>query len=161
METTDFSDALHSLKKVLDKGEQISLLFIVNKADEIDPEKENLAAMIVSAKDALEKEGFLNPVVIPVSSRAAWLLKKALKGETEWTQKEKTDFALFMSLFGDSGENFCKMAIGFSCDPVIAGNTNAGDGILSVGTKSYSVMAVQKALVNTGIPAVESLLNAL
>jgi ribosome biogenesis GTPase A len=160
METTDFSKALQSLKKLLNREKPFFTLFVVNKADEVDPEKENIAGMIASAKEILEKEAFPNPVIIPVSSRAAWLLKRVLKGETEWTQKEKNDFALFMYLFGDGGENFCKAAIGFSCDPVTIENTNTGEGVLSIGTKSYSVMTIQRALLNTGMPVVESFLNS-
>jgi ribosome biogenesis GTPase A len=160
METTDFNKALLLLKKSTGMRKRFATLFIVNKTDKLDPEKENLVGMMISTKETLEKNGFLNPVIIPVSSRAAWLLKRAQKSEMKWTKKEKSDFVSFMSFFGDNGENFCKATIGFPCDKMTVENINTSEGVLSIGTKSHSAMAIQRALINTGIPVVESFLNS-
>jgi len=160
MQTTDFSDALRSLKMLLDSGQQFDTLFVVNKADAVDPEKENLAAMLADAQESLEKSGFVKPVILPVSSKAARLFKMALKGVTEFTQKEKNDFALFMSLFHDNGENYNKLAIGFSGDIVEYDAVKEDDRILTIGTRTYNALNIQKSLAHTGIPVVEQYLNA-
>lgn len=68
------------------------IIFIVNKADEIDDnEAENLESMAQNVKKYLESNGFENPTVFFVSALSALLATKAFNNH-EMTKKEMRDY---------------------------------------------------------------------
>lgn len=73
------------IKKVADfvkKNKKISLIFALNKVDQIDEEKEDsVEKTVLSTRDYLISNGIEDPQIIPISSLAASLFKKVLNGE--------------------------------------------------------------------------------
>lgn len=73
------------IKKVagfVKKNKKISLIFALNKVDQIDEEKEDsVEKTVLSTRDYLISNGIEAPQIIPISSLAASLFKKVLNGE--------------------------------------------------------------------------------
>jgi GTPase SAR1 family protein len=160
MHTTDFSDSLDDLKKANEKGGNAELLFIINKADNYDYEKESLEKTITDTVDELEKHGFENSAVVPVSSRAARLFKMALHGRTDFTDNEIDDFVRYIRFFTRQENNFGLFAEKISGEALRVtpyASTDNFDVIIE--GKSYKREKITQALFNTGITVIENILN--
>jgi GTPase SAR1 family protein len=160
MFTTDFSNALDKLKKNNDNASKAHIIFVLNKADKFDSEKESLKDMIKFTMSELDKYGFKNPIIMPVSALAARLFKMALKGKTKFTQKERGDFSALMDCFIKDGENLSGLTVGFPDNTDVIKTTDISNDILSIGANTYNTLDIQKALFHTGIPVVENFLNS-
>jgi GTPase Era involved in 16S rRNA processing len=113
LETNDYKEALTSLKAALGNSPATKIIFVANKADAFDSEKESIADCLKNAADFLAGNGFDNPVLIPVSSRAARLLKMENKGLlADLSRKEKFDLQSYKEYFDDEKNNLSKFAIG-------------------------------------------------
>ncbi|MDV7212339.1 dynamin family protein [Azotobacter beijerinckii] len=71
-------------------------LFVANKMDSFDPEKENVPKVLGRVRDYLEKNGISHPQVYPATARLAYLLRKekaALERENadRLTRNEQSD----------------------------------------------------------------------
>lgn len=88
-------DILESKKEMEERTE---VLFLLNKIDQIDIEKENLNEIVSNAKNYLKNIGFRDPKIIPVSAYAAKIFKLALDNNLK-TRKEKKDFYFYYDLF--------------------------------------------------------------
>ena len=65
-------------------------IFIANKIDMLDSEKESVSGVINNVKKYLEKNGIINPLVIPVSAELAKLIRiKRNSGEDALTRRQK------------------------------------------------------------------------
>ena len=97
--TTDEEILLKEIyKKVVNKNE-IPVIFILNKSDCLDSEKENI---IERYRIYLEEIGFKNPVLFPLSSKAARILKMVRNGLYEnLTGKEKKELKVIQTVFSD------------------------------------------------------------
>jgi ribosome biogenesis GTPase A len=156
---TDFSEALDSLKKAL-KGGPAQVLFVINKADIFDPEKESLKKAVAGAAAEIEKHGFENPAVIPVSSKAARLFKMALRGKAAFIGKEMYDFISFFEFFTCPENNFNALATGIP-DKCLRNSEYETGGIpeIVIKEKTYDKEQLKTALNNTGITVIENILN--
>jgi GTPase SAR1 family protein len=161
MLTTDFSNALEDLKKTNKKESRAQVLFVLNKADSYDSEKESLKEAITDTLEELEKHGFNKPIVVPVSSLAARLFKKALHGRSNFTENERDDFSRYVRFFSRPENNFRLLAEGVSGKILqdTAYKTKRISKITLEG-KNYERDLIVKALFNTGIPVIEYFLNA-
>ncbi|MDR1218210.1 MAG: hypothetical protein LBK73_01215 [Treponema sp.] len=56
-------------------------MFVINKADSYDSEKESLKETIRDVLDKLKRHGFDNPMVVPVSSRG-----QTIQESVAWTK---------------------------------------------------------------------------
>ena len=65
------------------------VLFVLNKVDELNPEKEEVAEIFQNMKNYLELHGFHKPLICPVSSQAGWMAKRELQGELNETEQWK------------------------------------------------------------------------
>ncbi|MDR1073526.1 MAG: hypothetical protein LBL45_07615 [Treponema sp.] len=74
-------------------------MFVINKDDSYDSEQASLKETIMDVLDELKRHGFDNPMVVPVSSRAARLFKKALYGRSDFTENETDDFFRYIRFF--------------------------------------------------------------
>jgi GTPase Era involved in 16S rRNA processing len=160
MHTTDFSGSIEDLKKANTKGSNGKILFVINKADCYDPKKESVRKMIEDTLVELEKFGFKNPSVIPVSARAARLFKMALHGRTYFTENEIDDFVRYIRFFTRPENNFNLLGAGIPGEAAqdIQYASSGKDDIVIEGI-SYEREQITKALFNTGIPVVENILN--
>lgn len=78
LRTTD--DKRH-LEFVRNNVRNVPVLFVVNKIDAFDLEDEDVKDALNTQRKYLEEMGFQNPILCPVSSRAAYLAKKHMTGE--------------------------------------------------------------------------------
>lgn len=69
-------DAFH-LSVVKSQLGRAKILFVINQIDNINFEEENYLHMIENQRDFLISKGFRDPIICPVSARAAYIAKKS------------------------------------------------------------------------------------
>lgn len=100
--TTDERDMLKELYENLISVQNIPVLFILNKADCIDEEKEDISQIVKRYREYLEEIGFKNFEIFPMSAKAARLLKMARNCSAErLTGREKIELKAIESEFVD------------------------------------------------------------
>jgi GTPase Era involved in 16S rRNA processing len=67
------------------------VVFIINKIDHLISEDDNLFDVIENQRRFLNSKGFRNPVICPVSSRAAYLVKKSQYEELNRIERKELD----------------------------------------------------------------------
>jgi ribosome biogenesis GTPase A len=160
MFTTDFSEALEDLKKANNESGKARVFFVINKADSYDAKKESLGSMVADTANHLDKCGFENFVMVPVSARAARLFKMALHGRTEFTEDETDDFSHYIKFFQRPENDLNLLATGLATK-----QTNnkdyavSGDSEIVIAEKSFNQTSIINAHVYTGIPFIENVLN--
>jgi len=160
MHTTDISDALYDLRNTNEKGSNAKVLFVINKADSFDPEKESLKKMIDITLDELKKHGFDDPVIIPVSSEAARLFKMVLQGKPHFTEDECDKFSKYYKYFYRPEYSFNMLATNVFDDLLMSTKYETSKECeIVIEGKSYENCKIKQALFNTGIPVVENILN--
>lgn len=116
--TNDERILLSELLQVVIEPTKIPVLFILNKADELDEEKESIEDIQKRYVDYLKEIGFKEPKLFLLSAKAARLLKMAKNGRTEnLTAREKSDLKAAIAEFTDlhdfsgGGERKCESEI--------------------------------------------------
>jgi len=71
------TDEEYHLEVVREQMDYVKIIFIMNKADQLISEDDNVMNAIESQRKFLISKGFQNPVICPVSARAAYLVKKS------------------------------------------------------------------------------------
>jgi ribosome biogenesis GTPase A len=157
----DFSVALDNLKRTNEEGSKAEIIFVVNKADCYDPQKESLKKTLDETVEILKERGFDVPVIIPVSSRAARLFKMALRGKEErFTENETDDFARYVRFFSQPENFFNHLAIGIPDTLLYYTEYETMEKAeISIDGKTYERREINRALFNTGIPVIENFLN--
>lgn len=108
------NDEATLLKQVISNTKDKPVLFVLNKADQLDPESgETTATHMKLAVAFLKEHGVERPIVIPASARAASLIKASLLG-TKLSRKEERDLNFYMDWFGLQENDLTKHAIGIS-----------------------------------------------
>jgi GTPase SAR1 family protein len=161
MYISDFQEVVLSLKNILTQRPSVKLLFVINKADNFDAEKESIQALVKNAAEELEKYGFKTPIVVPVSSRAARLFKMALKGNINFSENEIDDFTHYLRFFSRFENNFNLLPTGVP--EKFKYNTKyptKGKSEIVIEGNTYDRDQITAALFNTGIAVVENMLNA-
>ena len=69
------------ISKIWKKCKNVDILFVINKLDEFDTEKEDIHESLKNAVQDIETIGFANPVVIPISAKVAQLSQLVLEGK--------------------------------------------------------------------------------
>ena len=152
--TTDENSLLSELHEYALDRHGIKFMFVLNKADSIDTTKENIAVVIDRYKGFLSEKGFANPTICPVSSRAARLIKMALKGNAElFSESERDDFPIVVRRFTK------RLALG--SEEGRPQQTADGDSQILVDGESYSVASLHTALAHTGILGVEAAIEKI
>ena len=77
----DDEKLLKILALYLRKNQAIKILFVMNKIDVLDREKESIEECVQNVRRYLQNCGFENPNIIPISAVAALLFKKVLNHE--------------------------------------------------------------------------------
>lgn len=76
----DDRSLLEKIKVALDKDSHKEIIFLLNKADCLDPEKgETLDKVVKNTQDYLLKIGFKNPIIIPTFAHYALIAQKVLR----------------------------------------------------------------------------------
>lgn len=126
------------------------MIFVVNKADQLDIEREPLEDIVAYTREYLSANGFENPDIIPVSALAATLFKKVLAGD-ELTRREYRSFIDLYDLYGPKDFNLRSYAITKDLpdqhkEVIIKNNT-------------YKVSDLLRAVENTGIKSLEEIIQ--
>lgn len=143
------------------------LIFLVNKMDQFDVDKENLSDVIANTVRYIKLAGIEKPVVLAVSAYAARLLKTALNGGP-LTKKETKDFRFFYELFQDKhydltkychyNDNFFQfLNVQYDGQPHMSNPASE----LLIDNKVYQTEYIIKALNYTGILQLEKILHNL
>ena len=105
--TNDLLDLLEQTFEIT-KNRNIQMVFVLNKIDAIDTQRESLGEIIKNTKKFIQKTGFKNPKLIVTSAKAAKLFKMVLDGcFDKFSKHEKRNFDLFLDIFlKDSIRNF-------------------------------------------------------
>lgn len=98
LSTTDEEHHLETVKGIIGRAR---VIFILNKADQLITDDESITKSIENQRKFLASKGFKNPVICPVSSRAAYLAKRSCRGELSWY--EQRELQNFIDKFEFSG----------------------------------------------------------
>ena len=139
---------LLQLADALRKKPHLSALFVINKTDSIDTEKEeSLEGLVRDVRCYItENSGIQQPEVIPVSALSAHLFKQVLKREP-LTRKDARRFKEAFELYCPQGLDLTAFAV--TRDFPAPGET------VEVGGTAYRASDIMGALANTGIPYLE------
>ncbi|SUT92573.1 dynamin family protein [Actinobacillus lignieresii] len=87
----DDRSLLEKIHKELEKDKNKEIIFLLNKADELDEEKnEGLDSAVLHAKTYLEKIGFSHPVILPTAANYALVINKVINNE-KLTRSQRAD----------------------------------------------------------------------
>ncbi len=152
--TNDERELLSELLKKVVSPKTLPVLFVLNKADAIDPEKEELSQIITSYEKYLAELGFVNVTVLPVSSKAARLLKMARNGRAErFTARESKAFAEMFDTFTEL-HDFSGGESTYSVDL-------ESENRITVGSREYPLSKIRSALECTGLLQIEKYIEEL
>lgn len=154
--TTDNHIFLEKMKNVISKKEKVEIIFLVNKVDSFDHEKEDdILVFLKDIHNELVECGFKRPVVIPVSANAARLFKMGLQNQ-KFSKKEIFSFMSAYEMF------FCgEVDLNSFSNVEVLPNTEfvTDASTIQVGDRTYSKNDIQIALRRTGVTLVESLIE--
>lgn len=144
--TYDDQKLLEMVRAVLTANPKLQIIFVLNKADAIDIERESLEQVMENSVSYLRENGFEQPCVFPISAKAALLFRKAKNG-AEFTKREAISFWFCY-------ERFRPQVLPLSS---YVSSPQRGDhsDTRTVGRKSCTLRELCAALENTGLPAVE------
>ena len=134
------------LNEVLQKQENRKIIFILNKIDELDPDRESVQEIISNSVNYLKQAKIDAPVIYPCAGRAALILKKALYGK-ELTKDETRKLSWLYDMFINDELNLNYK----SRTPIKYWLKRS----LKINGKLYKPRKLYKALVNTGLIAFE------
>lgn len=151
MGINDDKKLLSLLKAKVDNNKNISVLYVINKIDQLDLENESIEDFVLQTKQYVESNGLKVDNIIPVSALSANLFKKVLKGKS-LTRKEKHDFAICYDLYKTTDIKMTSYAI----------TTDLPDqfDVISLGKTEYKVSDIKAALDNTGLPYLEKIIQS-
>lgn len=116
--TTDEEQHLEVVKKNLGRSK---IVFVMNKVDKLLTEDDNVVESIDKQKKFLMSKGFKNPIICPVSSRAAFLAKKSQRDTLSRIEKREIEYYLFKFEQQSLSTYYEQELI---CAPILADNEN-------------------------------------
>lgn len=146
----DLELMLHIREKIMKPENKLKILFVVNKIDEFDLQKEDIEETMNSIYEYIEENGIKNPTVVPVSALAAKLFRQAINGE-KLTRREKREFENYYDLFKSNDYSLNKFAY----------MDSEKNKTIEINGEIFSEYDVLKAINNTGINLVENIINKL
>lgn len=129
---------------------RVNILFVINKIDSLDTEKENIMDIVRETKKYIESHGFKNPVIYPISALAAKALRMILYHK-EMTRRERRQIEDIYNTYCSKDNNMMDYAI---IDEISDETYEIGDNIVSA-------QAIRKAIDNTGITFIEKKIESL
>jgi len=155
--TTNERYLLTELYEKIVKPQNPKVIFIINKADSFDSEKENLSAHCETLRDEISSIGFAaNSAIIPVSAKYARLLKMVLSDKAnKLTGKEIRDLITGISLLKE--DSSIVSAVNNTDIPA----KEEDSSVITIGNKTFTAQELKQALHNTGFTAVETALELI
>lgn len=145
---------LRKVKGHLDRCPDLRVLFVINKMDSLDPEKEDLIETIGEAADYFKAHGIKAPVIIPVSAEAALLFKKALSGRA-MSETEGDALGYFYKRYSKGLER------SRDCRALVWQEEIQSAPPVFIDGESYSPAALAAALEQTGLPTLERAIESV
>lgn len=152
LSTNDDAHLLRLVADIMSKGGKQSkdrFLFVVNKMDVFDPEKENIENALDSVKSYLEKNGIHDPKLFPVSARMAYLLRK----QGELTRLERNDKTSIAELLLEIPSMAFPQYMSVSPSVMSAMQEKAQHD------EALQDKNMWRALLNSGLPGVEAVID--
>jgi GTPase Era involved in 16S rRNA processing len=146
----DLELLIHINDKVKKTKGKLKILFVVNKIDEFDLEKEDIKETMKEIQNYLINNGINEPQIVPISALAAKLFKMALNERT-LTRRELREFDRYYDLFKPKGYDLTKYALVKDLDDQ--------DKHIKVGENTLKKGNILRAIENTGICFVEELIE--
>lgn len=163
--TEDNYDFMETIHEFFVKRKEAKIIFLLNKIDSFDTDKaDDINSVIDNVREEIEKAGFKEPMIIPISSNGARLFKKALHKE-EMSKKEIKDFKFLFSLFNEEEvmdlPSYCsKDILEMSYNKDYSLNEDLGsEELINVDGENYNKKDLLKVLEKTSINLVRSLLD--
>lgn len=144
----DDKNLLSLVAKEINKGGKQAkdrFIFIVNKCDEFDLEKESLEKALNNVKDYLAENGIQDPLVYPVSAYATRLMRN---DENLLTNRERRKKIVYIDQFLEEEYNFIQYM------PLTAKVYSKVQSLKLLENNELNI-----ALKNSGIPAVEMMID--
>ncbi|WP_219809481.1 hypothetical protein, partial [Campylobacter concisus] len=139
--TNDLLDLLEQTFEIT-KNRNIQMVFVLNKIDAIDAQRESLDEIIKNTKKFIQNTGFKNPKLIVTSAKAARLFKMALDNTScKFSEDEVDDFLIFLRKFAEGK------------------NTNLKNCKIKIDAKEYFKEEISSALKNTNFHIIEKIIN--
>lgn len=133
------------------KYSDLKILFVLNKIDEIDIEKESPMETVQNCFEYLKQLGFKEINMVSVSAKAALSFKQALFG-LELNKEEKRSFEDLYQNFSSQSYNFNELSV--ISDKIHTERTVEVSGI------KYTEAGLKAAIDNTGITQLVKLIEA-
>ncbi|SDB55465.1 Dynamin family protein [Ruminococcaceae bacterium FB2012] len=130
----------------LKKHPRLKIVFVINKIDMLDPEKEPAKMYVDNVRNYVSECGISDPEVIPVSALGANLFRKALSGE-RLTRLQARSFDILYETFRSRDLRMKSFAV--------TKELEAQSNTVIVGGEEYLVSDIQAAIDNTGVPYLE------
>lgn len=163
--TEDNYDFMETIHEFFVKRKEAKIIFLLNKIDSFDTDKaDDINVVINNVREEIEKVGFKEPMIIPISANGARLFKKALHKE-EMSKKEIKDFKFLFSLFNEEEvmdlPSYCnKDILEMSYNQGYSLNEDLGsEELINVDGENYNKRDLLKVLDRTSINLVRSLLD--
>ena len=163
--TEDNYDFMETIHEFFVKRKEAKIIFLLNKIDSFDTDKaDDINVVINNVREEIEKAGFKDPMIIPISANGARLFKKALHKE-EMSKKEIKDFKFLFSLFNEEEvmdlPSYCnKDILEMSYNQGYSLNEDLGsEELINVDGENYNKRDLLKVLDRTSINLVRSLLD--
>ena len=159
MLTNDEQFLLKEIYSKVIKIKKIPMLFVINKVDSYDKQKEDYNEVIRKVSLNLEALGFNQYQILPVAAKPARLIKMALCGKSsQFSEKECDGFSSIVNKF-TKRININEMSskkVTYE-DSLIYGNEDS-DTIVIDG-ESFELEKLRQALVNTGLIGIEKIIE--
>lgn len=153
--TTDEKNLLTQIYDEVVKPRKVPILFILNKADNIDQEKEKIENVMDIYSLFLKDIGFEKTTIMPASSKAARLLKMALNERGyKFTEAENDLFPIIVKKF-TKRINLAKFSKGS-----VSVDENKKKSVMVDG-ESYDCNQLKIALSHSGIERIEKAIESL
>ena len=138
---------LRKIREQIKANPKISLIFVLNKVDQLDEGRgESVEQFVSIAKEYLISNGIENPYIIPVSALSASLFKKVLNG-VELTRNEYRSFCDCYDVYQPKDYSMRSFAITDTLK-------NQNNKVQVKGTE-YVIRDLNRAIDNTGIRLLE------
>ena len=135
------------------------MLFVINKVDSYDKQKEDYNEVIRKVSLNLKALGFNQYQILPVAAKPARLIKMALCGKSsQFSEKECDGFSSIVNKFTKriNINEISSKKVTYE-DSLIYGNEDS-DTIVIDG-ESFELEKLRQALVNTGLIGIEKIIE--
>lgn len=137
--------------KVGGKQSRDRFIFVANKVDAVDPDKESLPDMLKHVREYLVQHGIDNPSVYPVSAEFAKVIRLSEQGQTDLTKTQKRKVRNAPEIFNEDEELHLEQYAPLS----VASKYKLEKCVQQLQQSDDEDAEINEALIHTGVPGVE------